>query len=332
MFEFLECRLVTTRQTICGRRRLMPSFERIKLGAAAPARADPRREARRSAMNVPTMEPKENVSRVSPERRTTVRSGFAQLLSLRPVERFGQSFAIRCFMMRTDWRISFMLMRCRVHLSSLHRSVGALEELAWPRLRDHFRRLDVSILRERPVAKPFRGARYQLETIMPERKTVQKAKRAKRAGKSPTTQAGEFVHEEIRKVRRGQHGARSPQQAIAIGLSKARRAGVPLRPPAKGKAKARTRKSAEYAYEAGQGKRKTRRQPRVSRAVSQTLKREPRSTASRAALSKQARSAASRRSAAARSAAARKAAKTKGPAQRSAAAKKAARTRARRRR
>jgi len=141
---------------------------------------------------------------------------------------------------------------------------------------------------------------------------MQKARRDKRAGKSATTQAGEFVHQEIRKVRRGQHGARSPQQAVAIGLSKARRAGVPLRPPRKGKAKASTRRSAEYAYEAGQGKRKTRRRPRVSRAVSQVLKREPRSTASRAALSQQARRAASRRSATARSAAASKASKTKG--------------------
>src|SRR5947209_15598660 len=114
--------------------------------------------------------------------------------------------------------------------------------------------------------------------IMPERKTVEKARKDKREGKAPTTQAGEFVHEEIRKIRRGEHGARSPQQAIAIGLSKARRAGVPLRPPRKGKAKASTRKSAAYAYSAGQHRRKTRRKPRVSRAVSGVLKREPRST------------------------------------------------------
>lgn len=167
---------------------------------------------------------------------------------------------------------------------------------------------------------------------MPERRTLQKARKDKREGKSSTTQAGEFVHEEIRNIRRGRHGARSPQQAIAIGLSKARRAGVALRPPRKGKAKASTRKSAEYAYEAGQGKRKTRRQPRVSRAVSRVLKREPRKSASRTALSKQTRRAASRRSAASRSAAARKAARTKGSRTRSAAAKKAARTRARRRR
>ena len=165
---------------------------------------------------------------------------------------------------------------------------------------------------------------------MPDKRTVERARRDRREGKAPSTQAGEFVREEIDKIRRGEHGARSPQQAIAIGLSEARRAGVPLRPPAKGKAKARTRESAEYAYEAGQHKRKTRRRPRVSRAVSQALKREPRSTVSRAALSNQAKRAASRRTAAERSASARKAARTKGSAARSAAARKAARTRARR--
>jgi hypothetical protein len=88
---------------------------------------------------------------------------------------------------------------------------------------------------------------------MPQRRTVEKARKDRRAGKSATTQAGEFVHEEVRKVRRGEHGVRSPQQAVAIGLSKARRAGVALRPPRKGKAKASTRKSAEYAYEARPG-------------------------------------------------------------------------------
>jgi hypothetical protein len=165
---------------------------------------------------------------------------------------------------------------------------------------------------------------------MPEKRIVEKARKDKRAGKAATTQAGEFVHEEIRKIRRGEHGARSPEQAIAIGLSKARRAGVALRPPKRGKVKERTRKSAEYAYEAGQHKRKTHRRPRVSRAVSRTLKREPRSTASRAALSRHARRAASRRTASQRSAAARKAARTKGAARRSATARKAARTRARR--
>jgi hypothetical protein len=167
--------------------------------------------------------------------------------------------------------------------------------------------------------------------MMPEKRTIAKARKDKRAGKAASTQAGEFVHEEIRKIRRGEHGARSPQQAIAIGLSKARRAGVALRPPRKGQAKARTRRSAAYAYAAGQHKRKTHRRPRVSRAVSRVLKREPHRTVSRRALSRQARRAAAHRSAAARSAAARKAMRTKGSAGRSAAARKAARTRARHR-
>ena len=159
---------------------------------------------------------------------------------------------------------------------------------------------------------------------------TEKARRDARQGKSPSTQAGEFVRAEIDKIRHGEHGARSAKQAIAIGLSEARRAGVDLPPPRKGKTKARTRKSAEYAYEAGQGKRRTRRRPRVARAVKAALKREPRSTASHSALSRQARQAAARRSPANRSKAARKAAHTKGASRRSAAAKKAARTRSRR--
>jgi len=165
--------------------------------------------------------------------------------------------------------------------------------------------------------------------IVPEKRTIERARKDKRAGKAPTTQAGEFVREEIDKIRHGEHGARSPQQAIAIGLSKARRAGVDLPPPKKGKAKERTRRSAEYAYEAGQHKRKTRRRPRVSRAVSRVLEREPRSTVSRAALARHAERAAARRTATERSAAARKAVRTKGAAGRSAAARKAARTRTR---
>jgi len=167
---------------------------------------------------------------------------------------------------------------------------------------------------------------------MPDKRTIEKALRDKREGKSASTQAGEFVREEIDKIRHGEHGARSTKQVIAIGLSEARRAGVDLRPPKRGQTTERTRKSAQYANEAGQGQRKPKRRPRVSRAVSKALKREPRSTASRKALSRQAHSAASRRSAAQRSTAARKAARTKGAAGRSAAAKKAARTRSQRRR
>ena len=140
---------------------------------------------------------------------------------------------------------------------------------------------------------------------MPSKTTVQRAKEDLREGKSPTTAAGEFVHEEIEHVRRGKHGARSPQQAIAIGLSKARRAGVPLKPPAPGKAKAKTRKSAERDYRKGQSGARTRTSHKRSRAREQALKREPRSTASHRALSQHARSAARRRKPAARSRSAR---------------------------
>jgi hypothetical protein len=166
---------------------------------------------------------------------------------------------------------------------------------------------------------------------MPSKQIIERARRDKRQGKSASTQAGEFVHEEIDKIRRGKHGARSTKQAIAIGLSEARRAGVDLPPPKRGQVKERTRRSARYAYGAGQGRRKTRRRPRVSRAVKRALKREPRRTVSRKALSRQARPAAGRRTASQRSAAARKAVRTKGAARRSAAARRAARTGARRR-
>src|SRR6476659_10021548 len=113
---------------------------------------------------------------------------------------------------------------------------------------------------------------------MPDKETIKKAQRDKREGKSPSTQAGEFVHAEIDKIRRGEHGARSAKQAIAIGLSEARRAGVDLPPPKKGKAKESTRKNAEYAYEAGQHERKIQRRPRAAKAAKEALKREPRSS------------------------------------------------------
>ena len=82
---------------------------------------------------------------------------------------------------------------------------------------------------------------------MPEKRVLKRSQRAKREGKAPTTQAGEFVREEMRHIREGVHGARSAKQAIAIGLAKARRAGVELPPPPKGKVSERTRKSAERA-------------------------------------------------------------------------------------
>lgn len=163
---------------------------------------------------------------------------------------------------------------------------------------------------------------------MPEKETIRRAREDKREGKAPTTQAGEFVREEMHHIREGKHGARSAKQAIAIGLSKARRAGVDLSPPAKGEASEKTRKSAQRAYAAGHSAKLRKPSSRRSRAVEGVLKREPHRAASHQALSRQARSAASKRSASSRSAAAKKAARTKGPAKRSAAARKAARTRA----
>jgi hypothetical protein len=133
---------------------------------------------------------------------------------------------------------------------------------------------------------------------MPEKRTIERAQRARRQGKRPTTQAGEFVREEIEHVREGKHGARSTKQAIAIGLSKARRAGVNLPPPPRGRTSERTRRNATRARRAGQtgGRRKP--SPRRSRAVLQALKREGRAAASRPALSRQARSTPRRRRAA----------------------------------
>lgn len=164
---------------------------------------------------------------------------------------------------------------------------------------------------------------------MPEKKTIEKARQDKREGKAPSTQAGEFVHEEIEHVKEGKHGARSTQQAIAIGLSKARRAGVKLSAPKKGTASEETRKKAESDAKAGaKGAKKTVSRTR-SKATTAALKKEGHSAASSEALSKQAKSAASKRTVAERSAAARRAARTKGAEERSEAARKAAKTRAR---
>src|SRR5688572_17831378 len=162
---------------------------------------------------------------------------------------------------------------------------------------------------------------------MPEKETMERAEKDKREGKSPSTQAGEFVREEIHHVREGKHGARSTKQAIAIGLSKARRAGVNLRPPKKGKASAETRRSAASALKGARSGRKT--SPTRSRAVSEALRREGRTAASKSSLARQARSAARKRGARSLSAAAQKAVRTKGPHGRAVAARKAARTRAR---
>lgn len=149
---------------------------------------------------------------------------------------------------------------------------------------------------------------------MPEKKTLERAKKDKSEGKAPSTQAGEFVKEEMDHVREGKHGARSTKQAIAIGLSKARRAGVKLPPPKKGKTSERSRTQA--ARDNAKGSSSSDHAPwrKRSRAVSAALKREGHAAASPTALSRQAHASA----------------KSRGAAKRSQAAKKAARTRARR--
>ncbi|MEX2284264.1 MAG: DUF6496 domain-containing protein [Gemmatimonadota bacterium] len=164
---------------------------------------------------------------------------------------------------------------------------------------------------------------------MPEKATVERARKAKRQGKSPSTQAGAFVREEIHHIREGKHGARSTEQAIAIGLSKARRAGVKLPVPRKGTVSEATRESAAKAAKAG--RRATTRKPSAkrARAARKKLKRETRSAASKQSLARHARAVARKRGPAKRSAAAKKAARTKGAAGRKQAARKAARTRAR---
>ncbi|PYK39051.1 MAG: DNA-binding protein [Verrucomicrobia bacterium] len=146
---------------------------------------------------------------------------------------------------------------------------------------------------------------------MPEDEIIERAREDEREGKSPSTQAGEFVREEMEHIREGEHGARSAQQAIAIGLSKARRAGVKLPRPKRGKASARTRKQAKRDLAKGRKGRRKKPSRKRSRATRRALKREGRSAASRKALSRQARSAARRRSAASRSRAAKKAARTR---------------------
>ena len=143
---------------------------------------------------------------------------------------------------------------------------------------------------------------------MPEKETLERAKQDKKEGKVPSTQAGEFVREEIEHVREGKHGARSTKQAIAIGLSKARRAGVDLAPPKTGSKQIRD----QAVRDLKKGKKKTaKKSAKRSQAALQALKSEGRSAASKLALSRHARSAAKKRSAAARSRSAKKAARTR---------------------
>lgn len=177
--------------------------------------------------------------------------------------------------------------------------------LSWPQSRRHFGKGECTMRAEgnhpggfgsrRASSLETRMSRLMRYRNMPEQKTLRRAQNAKRQGKAPTTQAGEFVREEIEHVREGKHGARNTKQAIAIGLSKARRAGVKLKPPRRGETSERTRKSAERAYRAGQSAKRKERSARRSRAAARALKREPKRAASRTALSRQARSAAARR-------------------------------------
>jgi hypothetical protein len=162
---------------------------------------------------------------------------------------------------------------------------------------------------------------------MPEEETIERARENERQGKSPSTQAGEFVLEEFHHIREGKHGAKSPQQAIAIGLSKARRAGVKLNPPSRGKSSPKARRQAQRDYQKGQSDPGRRSSPQRVRAIFGILKHTSRQSASATAISRQTRAAAQRRTPSERSAAARKAARTKGSARLSAAGKKTARTR-----
>jgi hypothetical protein len=162
---------------------------------------------------------------------------------------------------------------------------------------------------------------------MPEREVVERAQRDAEEGKSPSTQAGEFVREEFEHIREGKHGARSPQQAIAIGLSKARRAGVKLPPPKRGTSK---KAQAQARRDSAKGRRgRSRPSTRRSRATSRALRREGRGSASHSAISRQARSSARGRGSLDRRRASRSAVRTKGRSGLRRAARRAARTRSR---
>jgi len=147
------------------------------------------------------------------------------------------------------------------------------------------------------------------QICMPEEEAAERAREDEREGKSPSTQAGEFVREEMEHIREGEHGARSPEQAIAIGLSKARRAGVELPPPKRGKKRTKRQAKRDLARGRKGGRKKT--SGTRSRATKGALKRESLRSASKKALSRHAKRAAARRSARSRSAAAKKAARTR---------------------
>lgn len=164
---------------------------------------------------------------------------------------------------------------------------------------------------EGEIINDYLGTIAAKQNLMPEKETIKRAREDKRQGKSASTQAGEFVREEFHHIREGKHGARSTKQAIAIGLSKARRAGVKLAPPASGKSSPKVRRQAERDYEKGQrqpGKPDSQSRSRIMFTI---LRHEGRQSASTAAISRQTRAAAKRRSSSERSTAAKKAARTR---------------------
>jgi hypothetical protein len=146
---------------------------------------------------------------------------------------------------------------------------------------------------------------------MPEQGTIERAREDAKEGKAASTQAGEFVREEMEHIREGKHGARSTKQAIAIGLSKARRAGVKLAAPKKGRVSARTRRQAARDSRKGQTEQTAKPSPKRSKAVLRALKREGHGAASPAALAAQAKRAAQTRSKRSRSQSAKRAARTR---------------------
>lgn len=160
---------------------------------------------------------------------------------------------------------------------------------------------------------------------MPDKKTLARVKQDRKQGKSASSQAGEFIRETIEHIREGKHGARSAKQAIAIGLSKARRAGVKLPPPAKGKVSEDTRRKAIQDLEKADSKSK-RTNPRRSKATLKALQREPQAAASHTALSRHAHAQARQKTAAERSAIGRKAARTRKAHQKSATRRTSARS------
>jgi hypothetical protein len=185
----------------------------------------------------------------------------------------------------------------------------------WPSLRARSQNKSVRCRKKSSLDRPgysFRNIRTRPlgrnNFVMPE-EAAERAREDEREGKSPSTQAGEFVREEMEHIREGEHGARSPEQAIAIGLSKARRAGVKLPPPKRGRARTKRQAKRELAKSRSGGRGKPSRTR--SRATKGALKRESRRSASKKALSRRAKRAAARRSPRSRSASAKKAARTR---------------------